>query len=52
MNVPAGTSGGRNFRLRGQGLQGDSGRGDILVGIDIQVPDDADLRELMQKKRG
>ena len=52
MNVPAGTSGGRNFRLRGQGLQGASGRGDILVAFDIQVPDDAELSELMRRRRG
>lgn len=52
MNVPPGTSGGRSFRLRGQGLQGEGGRGDILAGIDIQVPDDADLVALMRQKRG
>lgn len=52
MNVPAGTSGGRNFRLRGQGLKAGTARGDILVGIDIQVPDDPDLAALMRAKRG
>ena len=52
MNVPAGTSGGRNFRLRGQGLKSSAGRGDILVGIDISVPDDPELTALMRAKRG
>ena len=51
MSIPAGTSGGKNFRLRGQGLQDEHGRGDILVGIDIQIPDDPDLIALMQRKR-
>jgi DnaJ-class molecular chaperone len=52
MNVPAGTSGGRSFRLRGQGLQVDGTRGDILVSVDIQIPDDPELAALMRKRRG
>lgn len=51
MSIPPGTSGGRSFRLRGQGLNGDHGRGDILVGVDIQIPDDEDLKALMSRKR-
>lgn len=52
MNVPANTSGGRTFRLRGQGLQVDGTRGDILATVDIQVPNDPELTELMRKRRG
>lgn len=52
MTLPAWTSGGRSFRLRGKGLQGPHGRGDILVGLDLQLPEgDSDLMELMRRKR-
>ena len=52
MTLPAWTNGGRTFRLRGKGLQGSAGRGDILALIDISLPEgDADLAELMARKR-
>lgn len=52
MNIPPGTSGGRSFRLRGQGLKVGDERGDLFVGIDIQLPDDPELTALMLQKRG
>ena len=52
MTLPAWTGGGRTFRLRGKGLEGSAGRGDILASIDIALPTgDNDLAELMAKKR-
>ena len=42
LTIPAGTSGGRVFRLKGKGVKG----GNLLVKTEIQVPeDDAALRE-------
>lgn len=42
MKVPAGTQGGRIFRLRGKGIAhlADHGRGDQLVKVEIDVPAD------------
>ncbi len=42
MNVPAMTSTGRTFRLRGKGLPGKAGKGDLFVVIDVKLPDAAD----------
>ena len=53
MTVPPWTSGGRNFRLRGKGLSAAGGRGDLIVGIDLQLPDgDEQLAALMLQRRG
>src|SRR5262245_61492189 len=51
--IPPGTSAGRTFRLKGKGLPTKSGRGDLLAGVRIVLPDgkDAELDELMQKWR-
>lgn len=52
MTLPAWTGGGRTFRLRGKGLEGSAGHGDILASIDIILPTgDAELAELMARKR-
>ena len=48
LKVPAGTSSGRVFRLRGKGmrdLQSPDSRGDLLVRVEVQVPTKLDARE-------
>jgi DnaJ-class molecular chaperone len=52
--IPANTSGGRTFRLRGKGLPGKDGAGDLYAAIDIVLPaiPDQDLIELMRRRRG
>lgn len=51
--IPAGTSSGRTFRLKGKGLPSKSGRGDLLATVRIVLPGqaDAELDELMRKWR-
>jgi len=51
--VPAGTSSGRTFRLKGKGFPAKTGRGDLLATARIVLPgkDDAELEELMRKWR-
>lgn len=51
LNIPAGSSSGRKFRLRGKGLGGGATRGDLLVRVMIRVPETLDdaQRELWQK---
>jgi molecular chaperone DnaJ len=39
VKVPAGTSGGTTLRVKGRGIEAKEGRGDLLVRIDIAVPD-------------
>ena len=52
LTIPANTSSGRTFRLRGKGMPGKSGTGDLLVAVNIMLPEaDADLQELMRKWR-
>ncbi|MFN3351609.1 DnaJ C-terminal domain-containing protein [Pseudorhodoplanes sp.] len=53
LNIPANTSSGRTFRLRGKGLPDKTGRGDLLATIRIVLPDNADpaLEDLMRKWR-
>jgi DnaJ-class molecular chaperone len=53
-NIPAWSSGGRTLRLKGKGLpKAAGGRGDLLVGIRIHLPEggDAELEALMKKWR-
>ncbi|GHE47926.1 molecular chaperone DnaJ [Camelimonas fluminis] len=55
MTIPPMTSSGRNLRLRGKGFptgKGDA-RGDLIVTVDVRLPDEADpeLTALMQKRR-
>jgi DnaJ-class molecular chaperone len=51
--VPAGTSSGRTFRLKGKGFPAKAGRGDLLAAARIVLPgkNDAELEELMRKWR-
>ncbi len=52
-SVPPMTSGGKSLRLRGKGLPGPSGRGDIIATLDVTLPagGDAELAALMRKRR-
>lgn len=53
LNVPAWTSGGRTFRLRGKGLpKATGGHGDLLVSVSITLPaeKDPELEALMRKR--
>jgi DnaJ-class molecular chaperone len=54
ISLPANTSGGKTFRLRGKGLPGKDGAGDLYAAIDIVLPPipDQDLIELMRRRRG
>jgi DnaJ-class molecular chaperone len=51
--IPAGTSSGRVFRLRGKGMPTKTGHGDLMVNVRIMLPASGDtaLDELMQKWR-
>jgi len=51
--IPAGTSSGRTFRLKGKGLKSKSATGDLLATVRIVLPegDDSELGELMRKWR-
>ena len=53
MTIPPMTSSGRTFRLRGKGLPGKSGRGDLLVTTEVRLPDGADeaLQDYARKRR-
>ena len=53
ITIPAGTSGGRTFRLKGKGFPAKEGRGDLLATVRIMLPDAGDpgLEALMQKWR-
>ena len=42
MTIPPMTSSGRTFRLRGKGLPGKEGKGDLLVTTEIKLPEKAD----------
>jgi DnaJ-class molecular chaperone len=49
--IPAGTSSGRTFRLKGKGFPAKEGRGDLLAAVRIMLPEtsDAELDALMKK---
>jgi DnaJ-class molecular chaperone len=51
--IPAGTSSGRTFRLKGKGFPAKAATGDLLVAVRIVLPEDKDdaLAELMKKWR-
>ncbi len=51
--IPAGTSSGRTFRLRGKGFPAKSGNGDLMATVRIMLPEggDADLEALMKSWR-
>jgi molecular chaperone DnaJ len=39
IKIPPGTSNGKRFRVRGQGLEKDGAKGDLIVQMDVQVPE-------------
>jgi DnaJ-class molecular chaperone len=51
--IPAGTNSGRTMRVKGKGLPGKDGPGDLYATVRIVLPDqpDPDLEELMKKWR-
>jgi DnaJ-class molecular chaperone len=53
LNIPAGTSSGRTFRIRGKGLPSDGKTGDLFATVRIALPDRSDhaLEELMREWR-
>jgi DnaJ-class molecular chaperone len=53
LTIPAGTNGGRIFRLKGKGLPDKNASGDLLVSVRIVLPDnsDPDLDTAMRKLR-
>lgn len=42
LRIPAGTPSGRTFRVRGKGAPSAQGQGDLLVTVQVQVPDKLD----------
>jgi DnaJ-class molecular chaperone len=51
--IPAGTNGGRTFRIKGKGMPSKDGSGDLYATVRIVLPEgsDAELEELMRKWR-
>jgi DnaJ-class molecular chaperone len=51
--IPPMTNSGRSFRFRGKGLPGKAGRGDLIVTVEVTLPEGADpeLTELMRRRR-
>ena len=39
IKIPAGTTAGKRFRVRGQGIEKDGTRGDLIVQVDVTVPE-------------
>src|SRR5689334_7831375 len=39
IRIPAGTANGKRFRVRGQGLDKDGQKGDLIVEVDVRVPE-------------
>ena len=39
IRIPPGTSNGKRFRVRGQGIEKEGRRGDLIVQVDVQVPE-------------
>jgi DnaJ-class molecular chaperone len=49
--IPAGTSSGRTFRLKGKGFPAKAGRGDLLATVRVMLPEKSDLElEALMKK--
>lgn len=50
IRIPPGTPSGRSFRLPGRGLPGESGKGDLHVKVDIEIPTEltAEARAALQ----
>jgi DnaJ-class molecular chaperone len=53
LTIPAGTSSGRTFRLKGKGFPAKAGHGDLLATVRIMLPDmsDPEFETLMKKWR-
>ena len=53
LTIPPRTTSGRTFRLRGKGVPAKSGTGDLLVTVQLTLPEqrDAEFEELMHKWR-
>ena len=54
LKLPAGTSNGRTFRIRGEGApRKDGSKGDLLATVSVQVPAElsAEAREAVEKYR-
>lgn len=51
IKIPAGTTSGKRFRVRGQGLEKDGTRGDLIVEAQVQVPENLtpEQEEAMKK---
>ena len=45
VKIPAGTQSGRVFRVRGRGVQGSSGSGDLLATVTVHVPQNPSEQE-------
>jgi len=39
IRIPQGTANGKRFRVRGQGIEKDGQKGDLIVQVDVQVPE-------------
>ena len=39
IRIPPGTANGKRFRVRGQGIEKDGQKGDLIVQVDVQVPE-------------
>jgi molecular chaperone DnaJ len=39
IRIPAGTANGKRFRVRGQGIEKEGQKGDLIVQVDVQVPE-------------
>jgi DnaJ-class molecular chaperone len=53
MTIPPLTNSGRTFRLRGKGLPGKTGPGDLLLTVEIKLPEvvSEDLLDYARKRR-
>ena len=53
LTIPPRTNSGRTFRLKGKGIAARQGPGDLLVTVQIMLPDrrDPEFEELMRKSR-
>jgi DnaJ-class molecular chaperone len=52
MKIPPLTNSGRTFRLRGKGLPGKAGHGDLLATTEIRLPEivDEDLMDYARRR--
>lgn len=53
LKIPAGTSAGKTFRVKGKGVTASSRQGDLLVKVEVEVPPhiDDDEKELLEQLR-